>query len=508
MPTNEKDPKSPATTSDAYDRMSPRWHVIESLLGGTETMRAAAQAYLPQHAEETDDGYQERLQQATLFNATKKTLEDLVGKPFSKPLKPNDDVPKQFIEGLFKDIDLMGNDVNVFVQEWFREGLAKSFAHVLIDFPKVEPRQDGLPRTKEDDAKDGMRPYWNLIKPECLIFAAAETRGGQEVLTHVRIMEHYTVRDGFAEVCKKRIRVLEPGTVTLYELNEKNKQREEWVKTDSWNTGLSYIPLVTFYAHRETFMVGQPPLLDLAWLNVSHWQSVADQRHILKVSRFPILYASGVDGDESKLVIGPNKVWYVPEANGKVGYIEHTGSAIEAGRQDIQDLEAQMATYGAQFLQDKPGDQTATGRALDSAEASCDLARMVGVFEDAIAKALAYTAEWSKVGKEGGTVQLVREYDMQESNPADLTALQAARASRDISRDAYLRELMLRHVLSEEYDPEADLALIQEEATTAIGAAQGELDPAAPPDVPPTDPKPKGDGKGDGKTPPKKPGAK
>src|SRR5690606_22651892 len=171
----------------------------------------------------------------------------------------------------------------------------------LVDFQRPAPREDGQPRTLADDRREGLRPYWVLIKPECLLFARAEVINGVEVLQHVRILEHYTEQDGFAEVFKRRIRVLEPGIVQLWEPKptKKQGQDEEWEMVDEWATGLNYVPLVTFYAHREGFMCGKPPLLDLAWLNIAHWQSSADQRHILTVSRFPILACSGASGEDS-----------------------------------------------------------------------------------------------------------------------------------------------------------------------------------------------------------------
>ena len=54
---DDKDKLSPATTSDAYDRMMPMWQKVEDLLGGTEAMRAAGDRHLPRHPEETDDAY-------------------------------------------------------------------------------------------------------------------------------------------------------------------------------------------------------------------------------------------------------------------------------------------------------------------------------------------------------------------------------------------------------------------------------------------------------------------
>lgn len=476
---SDKDPKSPATTSGAYDTMLPRWQVIETLLGGTEAMRAAGETYLPRHQEETDAGYNDRLASAVLFNMVEQTLDTLSGKPFSEPIKLNEDVPAAMAETILPDVDLQGNSLGVFARTWFREGMAKALCHVLIDMPRPAPREDGQPRTLADDRREGLRPYWVLIKPECLLFARSEVINGVEVLQHIRIVEHYTEQDGFAEVVKRRIRVLEPGLVQLYEpLKKSNNQKEEWTLTDEWATGLPYIPLVTFYADRDGFMTGKPPLLDLAHLNVAHWQSSSDQRHILTVSRFPILACSGASGEDSDpVVVGPNKVLYNPDPAGRFYYVEHTGQAIAAGRTDLKDLEEQMSGYGAEFLKRKSGNQTATARALDSAEATSDLSAMVGLFEDAMAQALDITAQWMRLGTNGGTVEVVKDFDLEKMDAPGLQALQTAREKRDISRKTYLNGLRLRGVLPEDFDEEEDWEELMEEISDAMGRAGFDLDP-------------------------------
>lgn len=485
---SEKDRDDPSTTSYAYDQMVHRWQLIDTLLGGTVAMRNAGEEYLPRHEEETYQGYESRLNQTVLYNMVEQNLDALSGKPFTDDIKVNEDVPAAIQENILEDVDLQGNNLTVFCRQWFREGFAKAFSHVLVDFPRAEPTYNGQPRSLEDERKQGRRPYWVHIKPENLIFASSEIRNGAEFLTHVRIFECTLEQDGFAQVERRRIRVLEPGKVMMYQPVKSNKpgKDEEWQLEDEWETGLSYIPLVTFYADRQDLMLGKPPLEDLAWLNVTHWQSSSDQRNILRIARFPILACSGASEDDKPVVVGPNKVLYNPDPQGKFYYVEHNGNAIKAGMEDLKALEDQMSGYGAEFLKKRPGHLTATARALDSAEATSDLQAMAGVFEDAVEQCLDITADWMKLNSEGGSIEVVKDYSMEEFDRYNYQALSEARTKRDISRLAYVTGLKLRGVLTEDFDPEEDAErLAEENATLFNGSSNLNLDPGAPPTPPP-----------------------
>jgi hypothetical protein len=253
--------------------------------------------------------------------------------------------------------------LTVFSRNWFKEGLAKAFAHVVIDFPSLkEEEREG--RTKADDDREGRRPYWVMIKPENVIAAFSQIVDGQEILTHVRIREDIVIQDGFAEVVKERIRVMEPGQWFLYELRKEKGKKEEWVVIDNGVTAVQFVPMVTFYANRSGLMTGKPPIEDLAFLNVRHWQSTADQTSILTVARFPMLAVAGAsDQTGSVMAIGPKQLLGTKDPQGRFYYVEHSGKAIGSGRTELLDLEEQMASYGADFLKRRPGNMTATSRA-------------------------------------------------------------------------------------------------------------------------------------------------
>ena len=471
--SKDKDPDSPATTSYAWDMMAPKWGMISTLLGGTASMREAGTEYLPKHAEETDYNYRIRLEQNTLFNMFELTLDSMVGRPFSDPVSHTDEMPEEMEEWL-KDIDLQGNADSTFLRKWFREGVAKGIAHVLIDMPSMDD-ETRLGRTLADDMVENRRPYWQLVEPENLIFAASEIRNGVEFLTHVRIYEVDFVQEGFAERMRERIRVIEPNRFIVYEkVKTKSKKEPEWVVVNSGDTDFDFVPLVTFYANkREDLMLTKPPMEDLAFLNIRHWQSTADQWNILTVARFPILAASGVVDSDGQMAIGPRQLLTSKDSQGRFYYVEHDGKAMEQGRQDLMDLENQMAAYGAAFLTQKPGNPTATARALDAAETTATLQDMTVRFMDAANTALRVTGTMMGV-EEVGEITISTDFGPEKVNEAHFRALLELRRNRDLSLEDTLLEFQRAGALSDEFDVQENMDRLQEEPTVESPFATGQ----------------------------------
>lgn len=467
MMKNDKDPNDPSTTSFEWDSMIDSWAMIDTLLGGTQAMRDAGPAYLPQHAEESDANYDERLHVNILFNAMELTLDHFVGRPFSDPVRLNNDVPEQIIEHA-RNIDLQGSNLTNFCREWFREGLAKGFCHVMVDMPFMDP-ETRESRTRADDLREGRRPFWQLIKPENMIFAEADivvdpqSNELREKFTHVRLREVTTVRDGFAQEVKERIRVLEPGYYQVWEKIKEKRRKEEWRVIEEGETGIDFVPIVTYYANRDGFLRSKPPLEDLAYLNIRHWQSMSDQINILTVVRFPMLAVAGAtDQTGSVMAIGPRQLLSTKDPNGRFYYVEHQGKSIESGWRELENLEESMEAYGATFLKKEPGNETATGRALDSAESVTPLQDLTMRFIDAVNKAMDVHAAWQKL-PDGGTVTITTDFGPEEVSAEDVDLLLKLREGRDISRAAFIKEAQRRGVLSEEYDPEADFDQIAQE---------------------------------------------
>jgi hypothetical protein len=464
--------KGPDETSPWYDMMLPKWQLVETLLNGTDTMRAAGTKYLPQHEGESRGAYNERLFKTTLLNLTKLTLESWVGRPFREPLK-DDELPDDQ-RSWFQNVDLQGNNLDIWARDVFREGLAKGMTHVLVDFPRLANPTEGV-RTLADDNAQGSRPYFVHVKPENLFYAHAEVVDGVEKLMQIRLKEHVMVEDGFEQVSITRIKVLTPGRVVTYDQNPKT---EEWFKVQEYEYDLDFIPLVTFYSDRMDFMMAQAPLMDLAHLNVAHWQSQSDQTAILTTTRFPMLAGSGVDAEEDKIVVGPNNMLTTNDPQGRFYYVEHGGKAIEAGRKDLESLEDRMKGYGAEFLKKRPGRETATARSLDSSESMSGLQAVTIAFQAVVNHLYILAATWT--GGEAGTVEINTQFGSDETDSRALDSLRDLRLNRDISRVGLIAELVRYNILSDEFDAEADAVLLEAEIEDLLGQIPLNPDPAAP----------------------------
>lgn len=432
------------TPSAAVAKMAADWQVITALLGGTSAMRLAGEQYLPRWPNEDQKSYDIRKKTATLFSAFSRTVEVLSGKPFSKPLTIEDDTPER-IKQWSEDIDLQGRNLHAFAADICAEAMAYGAVGILVDFPPVSKRKV---RTVADEKAIGARPYFVQINYRNLLGWKSKRIGGVETLTQLRLLETAVEPDGeFHEKEVEQVRVLYPGRWETWQERAVTGGEKEWQKVDE---GLSTMPKITFvpvYGKRTGFMTATPPLLDLAHLNVEHWQSKSDQQTILHIARVPILFAKML-GDNN-IVVGGSAAVKSDHEDGDLKYVEHTGAAIEAGRLSLKDLEDMMRQIGAELLVIKPGNTSITQTEADNEPGMCTLQRIAQGLENSIDEALQLMAEW--VGeKTGGHVQVFQDYGVDSLAEASMELLRDMNVDGTFSDESLFNEGQRRGLIRPE----------------------------------------------------------
>lgn len=477
-------------------KLACEWPLLEALMGGTPAMRLAGSQFLPRFPAEEPTAHNARILTATLFPAFRRTVSVMAGKPFSKPLTFSDETPVEIkgvpaqkaegdkpavasVAGWADDIDREGVNLHTFAAEMLTEALAYGLCGILVEAPK--PIDTGNPIvSRQDEIDNGVRPYFVRVRHDQILGWRIERQNGKAVLTQLRIKESATVPDGeYGDTAVDRVRVLTPGAWEVFE-NRETGSAVTWVLIESGVSGLNMIPFVPLYGSRLGYMMGACPLLDLAYLNVKHWQSQSDQDTILHVARVPILLATGFE-DKDAISVGASQAIKTTSAVAKLAWVEHSGEAIGAGAASLADLEDQMIQAGAELLVKTPGARTATESANDAEANKSDLQRITEGFEDGLDQALQFMADYAKLGS-GGNVTLFKDFSAGSLADASGQLVLSMRNGALIDDVTAINEMKRRGELSAEVDAGAVAAALSLQPPKVIAPA---TPPATPPQAPP-----------------------
>jgi hypothetical protein len=449
-----------ATVRDPSPRvveLSKDWDLISDLMGGTRAMRHAGKSHLPQWPAEDHESYKIRLAVSVLFPAYARTVSVLTSKPFSKEITIEETVPPRIVE-LLDNVDLENRNLHAFAADVCADALAYGMAGILVDAPPANGA-----RSLADERSAGIRPYFVQIHPQSILGWRITRSGGATLLAQLRLLEVVEEDDGpFGTKSIEQVRVLEPGRWAVW--RKVTSMLDEWVVYQEGTTSLDVIPFVPVYGVRQDFMVGVPPMMELAHLNVEHWQSKSDQQNILHVARVPILFANGLQG--VPIVVGANAIIQAESENADLKFVEHSGKAIDAGRLSLLDLEDRMRQVGAELLVIKPGNITEAQTIADNEPAMCDLQRITASVEDSLDQAIDLMARWIGETK-GGHVSLYRDFGAATLAEASAELLFKMNAGGKLSNITLLNEMQRRGVLSPDIDLDKEVAAAKADAPVA-----------------------------------------
>lgn len=412
----------PSALSAKVKFMQTRAKVCQDLMGGTPEMRSAGKTYLPQWPQEDQKGWEARRDCSALFPALERAIETMIGKPFGVPIVAGEDVPAR-VEAALDDVDRAGRDIDSWARDVARAALVDGITWALADYPRL---REGA--TRADEIAIGAEPYLIHIPLASMLGWKTRRVAGKTMVSELR----YKAED--EETGMAYVYVWTPGEVKAYFLKD-----SEWV-LDPLRSGVvslkTEIPVVVFYGKRMGTWQALPPLEAMAYLNIQHWQSSSDQRHILHVARVPLLAADEDNrqgGDGTPVALGTDGIM---TGFKNLRYVETTGASIEAGEKDIERLEDQMRRCAGEMLQAKAGDKTATENNRESLEGSSQLRAFVWTFQDALEECLRYMALW--IGeKDGGSLTVNTEWDEGELASDLWAALNGARTAGLISQEVY-----------------------------------------------------------------------
>jgi hypothetical protein len=430
----------------AYLNMEPHWLLIEALLSGTYGIRKGHRKYLPQEVRELDEAYDNRLLRSTLAPYYVRLERMLAGMLTRKPVRL-EDVSDVVTEQLF-DVDLQGNDLNVWTYETARKCIRYGHVGVLVDAPK---------------AGENGRPYYVTFTPREILGWRTEISDGKQKLMMVRLMEKITVPDGlYGEKQVEQVRVLTPGAFEIHQKDVKGEFR----LVDEGRTSLSEIPFSVAYANRVGVLESRPPLADIAELNLKAYQVQSDLDNQLHISAVPMLAIYGFPQSAEEISAGPGEALALP-AEARSEYIEPSGNSYNAQFQRLDQIAQQINELGlAAVLGQKLSAETAEAKRIDRSQGDSTMMVIAQQMQDLIDNCLSFHAQYMQQSQVGSSF-INRDFLATRLEPQEIQALLQLYTAGTITQETLLNQLSAGEVLGDEFDVEEEV-----EATQAGGLVQ------------------------------------
>ena len=426
----------------SWHAQEPHWILIEDLMQGTYGMRRKHRRYLPQEPRELDESYDNRLARSVCPPYYQRLERMLAGMLTRKPVRL-DDTSDTIREQLF-DVDLQGNDLNVWTYETARKMVRYGHIGTLVDAPS-----------------DGGRPYWVTYTPRQILGWRSELQDGQQRLVQLRLLESTIEPDGlYGEKAVEQVRLLTPGA---YELHQRDDQGEFKI-IDEGTTSLSEIPFSVAYANRHGYLESRPPLEDIAELNLKTYQVQSDLDNQLHISAVPMLAFYGFPSAAEEVSAGPGEAIAFP-SDGRAEYIEPGGSSFDYQFRRLEQLAAQINELGlSAVLGQKLSAETAEAKRIDRSQGDSTMMVIAQNVQDMIDNSLQYHAQYLGRNEAAGSCLVNRDFIGARLEPQEIQSLLQLYTAGTITQETLLQNLADGEVLGDDFNVEEEL-----EATANAG---------------------------------------
>jgi hypothetical protein len=331
---------------------------------------------------------------------------------------------------LANDIDGLGSNINEYARRALVSSLTYGHSAILVDYPAAAGA-----RNLAEERGQGRRPYFVHVDAPQIWGWRKET--GTNRLLQVRIHD-YDVRplNEFGEEQIEQMRVIYPGKYDLYTLGQ---DVVEFTATGGYS--LDEIPLVPIYSNRRGLLISLPPLLDIANLNITHYQRQADLIHALHIAAMPTLVLEGWDDTTGSSTMGVNYAIAMQPGN-KAYYVQADATSFDAQMNELESLAAQMSTLGVtKLFGQKFVAESAEAKRIDQAQSNSVLSILSQELESCLNQAFAFAAGY--VGLEPPTVIVDRDFDYYRLIGQDVSVLAQLNEMGKIS-DSMLLEILRR----------------------------------------------------------------
>jgi hypothetical protein len=358
--------------------MLPIWNRIGDCVRGEEAVKAKGETYLPKPT--ANDGeqpakiasrYAEYKLRAMFYGATGRTLKGMIGEVFRRD--STYDMPDKLKE-LLPNVDGAGRSAEQVAKKVLKMVLSFGRAGLLADYPNMQtPEGQTAPTTAKDLIDQNVRPRLICYEPDTIINWRVMSWGALSLLAVVVLREeNLHNEDTFEEVFNHQYRVLrltkdrqytveiwrQPSAGAAFTLAE-----GPYIAKDHNGKPFNQIPFTFVGSEDNSPDPNDPPMDALSSVNLAHYRNSAEYEDSVAIVGQPTLFISGMTEDWAKNVL-KGKVRFgarsvVPLEQGSTAVILQAAPNTLV-KEAMDDKVALMKALGAQLVEEKSVQQTAT----------------------------------------------------------------------------------------------------------------------------------------------------
>lgn len=466
---------------EEVQRLLPKWNLIRDCLLGQKAIKEGRAKYLPipnaaDKSEENKARYEHYLERAVFYNVTQRTHAGLVGQVFQH--EPVVELPA-LLEPLMVDVDGAGVSLYQQAKKTLSEVLAYGRCGLLVDYPNTSE-----PASRQEIVEGFLRPTIVLYEPWDIINWRTKTVGARKLLSLVVLSEqHIAEDDGFEIKYERQWRVLRLEEETGYyrveiwrEDNGTHLEYERYYPTDAAGNHLTEIPFTMVGSVNNDPNPDEPPLYDLAVLNIAHYRNSADYEESCFMAGQPTPFLTGLTKDwvedvlKGSIYLGSRKAIPLPQG-GTAGLLQAQANSLPF--EAMQHKERQMVALGAKLVEQKQVQRTLGEARLEEASEVSILVSSANNVADAYRKCLTWAGKFAGV-TDGIEFDLNTDFEIGRMSAQERAQLLAEWQGGGIAFEEY--RFNLRRANIAYLDDEEAKAAIENDMRLGVGGIELPVD--------------------------------
>jgi len=446
---------------DDLEAIIPKYQLIRDCIEGEASVKLQTTNYLPQpNADDTSidnlSRYNSYLVRAVFYGVTGRTLRGLVGQIFLRD--PVYDVP-DLLQPVIADANGEGLDIIQLAKRLCTNVMAYGRCGLMVDYPKT------LKPTTRQQLLDGeVAPMIKVFDPWNVINWRTVIKGSKKLLSLVVIKEKYEVNDdGFQKLLIDQWRVLRLlPTGCVVEIWRQGTDgtfsiKERYSLCDHKGKELHEIPFKFVGSENNDAEIDNPPMYDMAILNIAHYRNSADYEESCFITGQPTLFVNGLSQDWWENVLGKvirmgarAAVPLPPESEANLLQSLPNTMPHEA----MAHKERQMVAIGAKLIEQRNIERTATETEIESASDTSVLATAAKNASNMLLWALQKAASFAGIADTQLKFELNTNFDLASMTAEEMRQVMEAWQGHGITFSE-MRENLKRSGIAKLSDEEA-----------------------------------------------------